>query len=383
MGKRVLFVDDEPDILNSFKRQLRNKFEIETALGGIEGLRIIDSNDTFAVIVSDYNMPGIDGIEFFKEVKNKSPNSVRVMLTGQASLNTAIDAVNEGHIFRFLTKPCPEEKLNKVLVAGIEFYQMKTAEKELLEKTLGGSIRLLTEILSLVNPVAFGRAERVKKYVDHIVSKLNLPFPWQFKLAAMLSMIGCVTIPPETLNKLDQDLELSEAEHKMLAEHPRVAKELLINIPRMGIVARMIEAQGNSYKGAKIIENYTEESLVTLGGNLIRIAIDYDRLLFQGQTHKNSLKRLVEKRDEYHLEAVEALRDIEVDNINEIRKVIQLSELRQNMILDENITNKAGLVIAVKGQEVTFTMIQRLIAFSKSIGISEPFKIIERRLSFK
>ncbi len=378
MSERVLFVDDEPDILSSFKRQFRKRFEIETALGGNEGLELIDSKGPFAVVVSDYNMPGINGIQFLKEVKKKSPDSVRVMLTGQAAMDVAIDAVNEGHIFRFLTKPCPEETLLKTLQSGIEFHNLIIAEKELLEKTLSGSVKVLTEILSLVNPVAFGRTVRTKDIVNHIVLKLGIPFAWQFELAALLSMIGCVTIPPEVLLKLDQDDELSELEQEMVDKHPSIAKELLANIPRMSAVARMIEAQGRFFKKRTDSNDYKGEDLIALCGNLLLISMDYDRYILQGNPHKVTISYLANHPEKYYYEAVQALNDYEISAFEEIERSINVSELQPKMILNENITNKTGLLIALKGQEVTFTMIQRLKAFAKSKGIEEPFNVIEK-----
>ncbi|MBL7033395.1 MAG: response regulator, partial [Candidatus Delongbacteria bacterium] len=109
MNKRVLLVDDEPDILSSFRRQLRYDFEITTATSGSEGLRLVDAEKPFAVVVSDFQMPVMDGVQFLKRVRSKSAATTRVMLTGQADLQVAMDAVNEGNLFRFLTKPCSKE----------------------------------------------------------------------------------------------------------------------------------------------------------------------------------------------------------------------------------------------------------------------------------
>ncbi|MFH1417727.1 MAG: response regulator, partial [Planctomycetota bacterium] len=136
MSKKILCVDDDPNILNAYRRGLRRLFEIETAEGGAEGLEAIASQGPFAVVVSDMRMPGMDGIQFLTAVKKRAPESVRIMLTGNADQQTAMDAVNEGSIFRFLTKPCPPEHLAKALTAGIEQYRLITAEKELLGKTL-------------------------------------------------------------------------------------------------------------------------------------------------------------------------------------------------------------------------------------------------------
>ena len=113
MSEKILFVDDEPDLLAAYQRHLRKAFEIETAEGPERGLEAVTERGPFAVIVSDLRMPNMDGIQFLSLVKKKTPNSVRIMLTGCADLETSIAAVNEGNIFRFLTKPCQPNTLVK------------------------------------------------------------------------------------------------------------------------------------------------------------------------------------------------------------------------------------------------------------------------------
>ena len=126
----------------------------------------------------------MDGIEFLTRVRQTTPDTVRVMLTGEADLSAAISAVNEGRMFQFLSKPCPPEMLTRTLESALEQYRLVTAERELLESTLRSSIGVMSEILSLVNPPAFGRASRIRRYVQHMTEHLNLPDRWQYEVAA-------------------------------------------------------------------------------------------------------------------------------------------------------------------------------------------------------
>ena len=166
----------------AMRRQLRKRFEVVTANGGAEGLKTIADGDGFAVIVSDLRMPEMDGIKFLSHVRERFPDSVRIMLTGNADVESAIHAVNEGHLFRFLTKPCPPDQLIATLEAGIEQHRLITAEKELLEKTLKGSIKILTDILSLICPAAFGRASRVRRLARRVAAQLNVNKVWQVEI---------------------------------------------------------------------------------------------------------------------------------------------------------------------------------------------------------
>jgi len=134
MKDKVLIVDDDAMILAGLKRHLRNQFRIETALSGEEGLKRVEENGPYAVIVSDFSMPGMNGIEFLCRVKETDPDSVRMMLTGSADMSTAIQAVNEGSIFQFHPKPCPADTLGKAIQSGVDAYLKTTTHQTQFEK---------------------------------------------------------------------------------------------------------------------------------------------------------------------------------------------------------------------------------------------------------
>jgi sigma-B regulation protein RsbU (phosphoserine phosphatase) len=134
MNEKILLVDDEPKVLAAIKRQLRKEFRFETALSGEEALKVIDEKGPFAVVVSDYKMPGMNGIDFLCKVKSVDPDTVRMMLTGSADMSTAIAAVNEGSIFQFHPKPCPADTLGKAIKSGIDKYRATTESQTEMKK---------------------------------------------------------------------------------------------------------------------------------------------------------------------------------------------------------------------------------------------------------
>lgn len=134
MADRVLFVDDEQSILDGYQRLLRKEFNVSVAQGGELGLATIRGNGPFAVVISDMRMPGMNGADFLAKARELSPDSVRMLLTGYADLNEAIDAVNKGHIFRYLNKPCEKEMLEEAINSGLVQYHAVAAEKELIKR---------------------------------------------------------------------------------------------------------------------------------------------------------------------------------------------------------------------------------------------------------
>ena len=123
MTSKVLLVDDDENILSAFQREFCKYFDMHLAGGGKEGLEALESKGPFAVVVSDFRMPGLNGIQFLAEVRKRAPETVRIMLTGHPSQHLAMDAVDAGYIFRFHTKPCPLQDLYKSILEGIEEHQ--------------------------------------------------------------------------------------------------------------------------------------------------------------------------------------------------------------------------------------------------------------------
>ncbi len=376
MTETILFVDDEPNVLAAFKRQLRTLFTIETANNGSDALDTIAANEPFAVIVSDLRMPGMDGIQFFSQAKESSPDSVRILLTGHADLTTAIDAINEGRIFRFLTKPCTPEALTEAIKAGIEQYRLVTAERELLEKTLSKTVTLLTDMLSLANPLAFGRAVRLKRIAREIAVNLHLPGAWQFELAAMLSQTGCVALPVDLLNKTYTGQPLTKDESSLYASHPMIGFKLLENIPRLGPIASMIRDQHRTF-ASFATQPYSHKTYdIDLGAQILKVALDYDHLTQSGAPHPAAVAEMMSRTTIYNPELVEALGQKEITKDAWAMKVVNVSTVEQGMVFDENIYTKDGKLLMPMGMAVSLAVQEHLLLAAKTVGIVEPFRVL-------
>ncbi len=372
MSEKILCVDDDTNILAGYKRQLRKQFKISTATGGEEALRALEESGPYAVIVSDMRMPGMNGIELLKKVREKSPDTVRLMLTGNADLQTAIEAVNEGNIFRFLTKPCAAEPFAKALAAGLEQHRLITAEKVLLRDTLTGSVKVLMDIVAMVNPTAFGRASRIRRYVKHIAHQLELPNLWEYELAGMLSQIGCVTLPSGILDKLFEYGVLSPAEQKMLAAHPKVAGELLSNIPRLKTIAKMIELQQAPFTMQSSPYADGELDPVAIGGQILKVAVDLDELLAPGIPFNAAWRKLSSRTGQYNPDVLDALMTLRLEEEEKKTREVSVDELRIGMVVKEDIVTKDESVLVSKGQEITYPLLVLLRNASSKKGVVEP-----------
>lgn len=301
----------------------------------------------------------MDGVQFLTRVKSLCPDVIRVMLTGNAEIETAVHAVNEGNIFRFLTKPCNKETLAKTLTAALMQYRLVTAEKDLLQNTLSGSISVLTEVLSLVNPAAFSRAVRVRRYIRHIAVSLALPSPWRFEVAGMMSQLGCVTLDSETVEAVYAGQKLSPEEQARFDAHPIIASDLLAKIPRMEPIAWMIAHQNRSAPVEGDIAD-REMADMRLGAEILRATLAFDELLCKDMSKTEAAHRVLRQNRDLDPRIFQALVELEPEIEDREMRSCAIDDLATGMILQQDVRTHAGALMVAKGQEVTFPLILKL-----------------------
>jgi response regulator RpfG family c-di-GMP phosphodiesterase len=377
MAEKILAVDDDPNILSAMQRNLRRRFEIDVALGPEEGIKHLSEQGPYAVVITDLRMPEMDGIQFLARAKEIAPDTIRMMLTGHGDMEVAIDAVNEGSIFRFLTKPCPPFRLVQAFSAGLVQYRLVRAERELLEKTLSGSIKVLSDVLALVNPSAFGRSSRVLRLVRQMSEKMQASANWEIELAAMLSQIGCVTVPEETLANVYAGKQISPREKTMFDAHPGVGRDLIANIPRLEGVAEAIGYQELRFDGSDGQAGAPTGGEIPLGARILKLALDFDTLVSSGLDEREALGRIAAKgKNWYDPSVIFALK--EAINVRDRLETAELpiAKLSPGMIFIEDVRGSSGILLIAKGQEVTPSLIARLRNYAVLAGVQEPIMVM-------
>jgi DNA-binding NtrC family response regulator len=130
----ILFVDDEPNVLKSFQRALRKEpYTLMVAQGGEEGLQLLEAREV-SMVISDYNMPRMNGLEFLKTVKTLHPHILTIMLTGQAELEIAVQAINEAGVYKFIQKPWDDADLKITIIRALESIDLLMERNRLREK---------------------------------------------------------------------------------------------------------------------------------------------------------------------------------------------------------------------------------------------------------
>jgi len=358
--ERVLCVDDESNILEAMRRTMSSHFQLVTALGGEDGMARLRDDGPFAVVVSDLRMPVVDGISLLRFASEVSPATVRLMLTGNADIENAILAVNEGHVFRFLTKPCPASTLRTAIVAAIEQHRLVTAERVLLEQTLRGSIRSLVEMVSLVHPAVGAQTSRVRRVVVQLAEALAAPDVWRIEIAALLSHLGSVTLPAATVEKVHLGRELLTQEQSLLAHAPEVAARVIANIPRMESVQSALMYQGVRWDGGNSPVPGVREAQIPLASRLIRIATDLDLLESRGMPRRRAISVLEGRDGWYDPEALAALAQLARAEEAAQVEVVAVHALRPGMVFAEDFADAQGSLLVAHGAEVTPALMDRI-----------------------
>ncbi len=370
MYNRILFVDNDPDVLANYKNSLRKEFNAAYAARGEEALELIKNSNPFSVIVSEFKLDEMDGIKFFSLVRQASPDSIRIILTGSGDFHSATDAVNQAGVFRFITKPCSFEKLHTTLRDAIRQYELVINERELLRETLKGSIKVLVDILSVVNPAAFSRTSRILKIAKGLSENFNPEIRWQIEIAALLSQIGCVAVPGEILEKKSLGVSLSPKEKELFFAHPKTGKSLINNIPRLEEISEAIASQFKKYKVDGDNPDSKKEQKISIIARILK--------------HANDINTMIEVKNSENPAALELQKKYypEIDNLveNEISeyeknyetKNLNLKNMSPGMIAGQNIVDKNGIVLVSIGQELSEVLLIRLLNLSKLKEIIEP-----------
>jgi response regulator RpfG family c-di-GMP phosphodiesterase len=367
---RILCVDDEPRIFEGLRRQLAREYEVVGTDSGLEALALL-ADGSFQVIISDMRMPGMDGVELLSEARACQSDTVRVLLTGQADIADAINAVNRGNIFRFLVKPCPPDLLSDVLRDAVEQYRVVTAERELLESTLRGAVEALLEVLSLAHPAAFARAQRIERIVKELVVATKPEQAWSIEVGAMLSQIGTVILAPETIQKLNAGSTLTAEEQLQVRVLPWHSERLLGHIPRLDVVREILRDQTVPYD--KVKPGAPGEASATRGAQMLRLAVDLERLEAAGVHRKDALRTLASRDGSYDPSLIRCLAaQAESDGEEPGVCAISADQLRPGMKIAGDVSDDAGRLLVGRGYEVTDNLIQRIRNWKASTVVSEP-----------
>ena len=365
MSEKIFLIDDDINFLNAIERQFKTRFNLLTTEDPKQALEHSFKEDPIAVVVSDMRMPGMSGIELIAKIKELSPQSVCILLTGFADQEVAINAINQGSIFRFFTKPCPNQILEDGISEGLIEYKRIISEQELPDATLKGAIDALTNIIALADPESAERSNKVRGWANQILPHLALKNSMGLKISSMLYPLGLLSISPELKEKVQKGTELRSDEKKALNKSLSVARDLVFKIPRLKAVSKIIYLLyfGNDGSGPPF--DLTKKLKVPSEAHILKILIDLEAITSGPTPNQENYASLKIRQNIYDSKTLEIVRKNLFSNkphIEETNERLNKSPISETRSLDQIDQTKEK-----KKSEVFFSRQARSTSDSKIV----------------
>ncbi len=424
----LLFVDDEANILSSLKRLFRPLgYRIHTATGGAEGLELL-AREPVDLIISDMRMPEMNGAEFLEQAAARWPDTMRILLTGYADLNSTIDAVNKGRIYRYVSKPWIDHELTLLVQEALEFKQLKDEKKRLealsirqneeltelnatleqkvaarteeLRQAMGfleqahaslksqytTSINIFANLIELREGSASGagHARRVAEQARQLGIAMGLPEDkvQDLLFAALLHDIGKIALPDELLKRPYDELDAQQ--RKVFEQHPALGEAALVALEPLHAAAELIRAHHEQFDGHGYPDRLQGEQ-IPLGARILAIVDDFDALLTgtlfrHHHTHQEACNFLLEERGHRYdpkivNRFIQLLEADEERTITLTEQCLKSGGLKSGMVLTRDLITHNGVLLLAKGHRLSDELINKIAQLEKAVDYDLSFHV--------
>jgi ActR/RegA family two-component response regulator len=358
MPARVLFVDDDVALLKSIQRNICFDYDLSIAESGQQGLDLIRQNGPFSVIVTDMRMPIMDGIQFINEARKIAPDAIFLMLTGNQDVDTSIKAVNQGQVFRFLTKPCETADIKTAINVAHRQFELVQTEKELLHKTFVGSISLMMDVVESVHPNTLQQAQRIDATMRVCEEALGFTGNWEFRLVGRVCLVGFTLMPCDEQVKLQQ-LGPDDPESQLLLEKmAQTSSRLLGRIPRLERVTTILRKQATADCAA--FQGPLEGNNPELCAILLRTAMYWCNLIYHGLSPNEALREILQVLPGIPQPVQEALLELDTPSADRHPVEVHHGDLAEGMVLYDDLLSEDGALLLRSGRRLTQSVIEKM-----------------------
>jgi putative two-component system response regulator len=322
------------------------------------------------LILLDINMPEMNGFEVCERLK-ADEKLAPIPVLFLSALNETKDKLNA---FRsggvdYITKPFQLEEVRARVETHLELHRARQRERELLEKTLNGAVKALSDLAHLTSPTLTERAGALCGMVVHMAAQLRLADPWQYELAARLCLIGCITLPPDAFEHAYVGEKPSAEELQMYRAHPETGFRLLSRIPRLENVAEMIRLQQIE------TANWGGNDSAERGSRMLKTAQELDRRTLRGIPFQSACDQLRAAPGKYPTALLESLREYSPSRVHFEVKRLPAPQLLPGMILEDDVVTQDGMTVISKGTTLTVTLVERVRNFARTRGVRDPIQV--------
>ena len=417
-GARLLLVDDEDNILRSLQRVLRKEpYELTTATSGEEAIRLME-DQRFDLVISDARMPGMDGPTLLATIKQRFPWCIRILLTGYADINSTISAINDGQIYRYISKPWDDDELRLILRQALAF-QYSERRRLALEKLTRKQNRELQQLNATLEKKVRARTEELRETADMLdlaytelrqsyvtttevfsslidkrlpanrqpnakvialvkafaeYHKLDEELARNLAMAAALYNLGKLSWPDE-LFSAPSDL-LSKDQRLEYLKYPMAGEQLLMALEPLKDTAKIIRHHQEKWNGYGVPDRL-EGQAIPLGSRILRLAVDFIELQFglileRRVPRDNAIKLIKRYRDRlYDPEIADQFLEVvievapDIDHEDPDVLVLDTLRLKPGMVLARNLYAASGMLLLNEGKVLSGMLIDKLAAFEQ------------------
>jgi response regulator RpfG family c-di-GMP phosphodiesterase len=370
----ILVVDDAPDMLRLLANLLKDRYRVQIASCGVKALELAVGNPPPDLILLDVMMPGMDGYEVCRRLKcHPSTREIPVLFLTARDREEDEETGFEVGCVDYLLKPISPPLVLARIRTHLEQRRLRLAERELMEKTLKGSLAMVVELLSLVNPSAFGWARDMADLSEQVGAALEMEEPWMVGLAAVLSQIGVLTIPDSILGKVRNRMMLNSEERETFNRVPEIGYQLLRNIPRMEEVAEVIHYAQKNYNGTGFPMDDRQGEEIPLGSRVLRVTFDFMTRLSAKESPSAAARNMLHHTAWYDPMVLRALKDVvdhgewasaiplKTEGIHEVA----VEDLQVGQVIAYSIETANGLLLLRGNTTLMPSQLERLRNFAK------------------
>ncbi len=377
MKTRVLFLDDEQSLLNGIQRRLGFDYDMTCCNAGEDALKVMRESGPFAVAVTDMRMPKMDGVQFIRQARVVSPDTVFVMLTGNQDQTTVIQAMNEGQVFRFLNKPCDHDALRRTVDSALHQHRLITSEKELLHKTFVGAVSVLTEVLEISQPAIYSQAANIEELIHSLAIALEINERWEYKLSARLSLLGLTFLTDQERDYLETSSPLDSKYQEIYGRSMTTSCRLIEKIPRLQPISQIISSQSKvdgSMHGGQDKESPT--AIVHIGATLLRVATLWNSLTRSGICPEAAIKEVRALLPELCPMISNTLIELNLYCGQQVTVELAVDELHEGLILAEDVVSADGSILLRQGRRLSWATIEKLRQHHANLGAIRPVAVV-------
>jgi response regulator RpfG family c-di-GMP phosphodiesterase len=374
----VLVVDDTEANVDILVDALGELYDVSVAMDGREALEgVVESPPD--LILLDIMMPELDGYEVCRRLKGDARYAKIpiIFLTALTEVENKTKGFQLGAV-DYITKPFEIAEVKARVETHLKLALAEWELQDLVVKTLGGAIEVLTEILSVANPTAFSRTSRLKRHANGLMAAFNLKDFWQIRMAAMLSQIGCIAISPETIEKIFSGQKVLVEEEEAYKRHPQIGYELIGKIPRLKEVAEIIVRQQDLQKNTGFQGDERAQRLIQMGSQILKLVLAYEKLTYSGKSSVDAMAELKKSEREYGPKLLEGFsRIVESEpkpSQMKVRKIYP-RDIAVGMVLAKDIITSSGSVLVKTGTKINPFLFEILHDSSKSEYSEETFEV--------